>query len=176
MAAEADPQDEPAKKKKGLLIPLLLGVFLALSGGGAGFWAVTSGPLASLGNPSGEAAELDDDASEDAGDEPGEGPAPVAVAFVPLDTVTISLGGQSVLRHLIFSAQLEVDPIYLEEVETLKPRILDVLNSYLRIVGVDELSEPSSLVRMRSQMLHRIQIVSGEGRVRDLLITQFVVN
>ena len=59
---------------------------------------------------------------------------------------------------------------------TLSPRVLDVLNSYLRVVEIDELSEPTSLLRLRAQMLRRVQIVTGEGRVRDLLITQFVVN
>lgn len=172
MSADTNPQDGKAPKKKGMLVPLILGVFLAAVGGGAGFWAVTAGPLANLGAPSDEIA---DEASE-SDEEQGDTPRAVAVAFVPLDTVTISLGGESVHRHLIFSAELEVEPSHVSEVEMLKPRILDVLNSYLRIVGVDELSEPASLLRIRSQMLHRIQIVAGEGRVRDLLITQFVVN
>jgi flagellar FliL protein len=29
---------------------------------------------------------------------------------------------------------------------------------------------------MRAQLLRRIQIVTGEGRVRDLLVTEFVLN
>ena len=33
-----------------------------------------------------------------------------------------------------------------------------------------------ALIRLRAQMLRRIQVVSGEGRVRDLLITEFVLN
>ena len=69
-----------------------------------------------------------------------------------------------------------MDPAYADEVMTLSPRVLDVLNSYLRVVEIDELSEPTSLLRLRAQMLRRVQIVTGEGRVRDLLITQFVVN
>ena len=56
------------------------------------------------------------------------------------------------------------------------PRVLDVLNSYLRAVEVSDLEDPSALVRLRAQMLRRVQIVTGEGRVRDLLVTEFVLN
>jgi len=31
-------------------------------------------------------------------------------------------------------------------------------------------------VRIRAHLLRRIQIVTGEGRVRDLLVTEFVLN
>ncbi len=184
MSAEADPDEESAPKKKGMLVPLIVGLVLAIGGGGGGFWAVTAGPLASMfggAEAAGEdAAEGDDsygESSDYASDsEGGYGGGYVNVAFVPLDRVTISLAPESSASHLIFAAQLEVAPEYADEVTALTPRILDVLNSYLRVVGVDELSAPTSLARLRAQMLHRIQIVTGDGRVRDLLITEFVVN
>ena len=186
MSAEADPEEEAAPKKKGMLIPLVAGLVLALVGGGGGFWAVTSGPLASMfggGDAHADADHGDDSHDDHGGHDDGHGDdhgggygGRVDIAFVPLETVTITLGPGSSSRHLIFSAQLEVAPEYSEEVTALAPRILDVLNSYLRVVGIDELSSPTSLARLRAQMLHRIQIVTGDGRVRDLLITQFVVN
>lgn len=177
MSAEADPEDAPAPKKKGMLIPLVIGLVLAAAGGGGGFWAVTSGPLASLFAGSDADHADDSHAADDHGDGDHVMTAEfVPVAFVPLETVTISLGPDGGNRHLIFSAQLEVEPDEVGAVQALTPRVLDVLNSYLRIVGVEELSRPASLARLRAQMLHRIQIVAGEGRVRDLLITQFVVN
>ena len=58
----------------------------------------------------------------------------------------------------------------------LMPRVLDVLNTYLRAVEVRDLEEPAALARLRAQMLRRIQVVTGEGRVRDLLIAEFVLN
>lgn len=177
MSDEPDPEEESEPKKKGMLIPLIAGIVLAIVGGGGGFWAVTSGPLAAMfGNASEESAEDgNDEGSDDMPDEEAAGYAD-DVAYVPLNTVTIplALGGNA--RHLIFSAQLEVPPEFSEEVGLLTPRVLDVLNSYLRVVSIDELSNPTSLARLRAQMLHRIQIVTGEGRVRDLLITEFVVN
>lgn len=162
-----DNEIKEPKKKKGLLVPLLLGVILAAVGGSGGFWAVTQGPFAS--DP-----EVEEQAEED-----GEHESDMAatdVAFLELETLVISLGAEESNRNLIFSAALEVRPEHLEEVTQLTPRVLDVLNSYLRVIAISELSEPTSLARLRSQMLRRIQVVTGTGRVRDLLVTQFLVN
>ena len=63
-----------------------------------------------------------------------------------------------------------------EEVTLLLPRVLDVLNGYLRAVDVRELESPSALIKLRAQMLRRVQLVTGEGQVRDLLIMEFVLN
>ena len=46
----------------------------------------------------------------------------------------------------------------------------------VRAIDVAEIEDPGALVKMRAQMLRRVQIVSGEGRVRDLLVTEFVLN
>jgi flagellar FliL protein len=56
------------------------------------------------------------------------------------------------------------------------PRIQDVLNTYLRAVDVEDLEEPAALLRLRAQMLRRVQVVVGDGPVRDLLVTEFVLN
>ncbi len=166
-----DEETEEPKKKKGLLVPLLIGVILAAVGGGGGFWAVTQGPLS---------GGSDEEASEDVAGEYGEeedGYGSVGdVAFLELETLVVSLGAEESGRNLIFTAALEVEPSHLEEVTQLSPRVLDVLNSYLRVISVSELSDPTSLARMRAQMLRRIQVVTGTGRVRDLLVTQFLVN
>ena len=62
------------------------------------------------------------------------------------------------------------------DVEAIKPRIIDVLNGYLRAVRVSDLEDPTVLIKLRSQMLRRVQVVTGPGYVRDLLIMEFVLN
>jgi len=99
-----------------------------------------------------------------------------AIAFVPVDPLVISLGPGARAKHLRFTAQIEVASGHQAEVTLLMPRILDVLNSYLRAVSYRDLEDPAALVRLRAQMLRRVQIVCGEGRVRDLLVTEFVLN
>ena len=107
-------------------------------------------------------------------------PAPVAMSaeikFVPIDKLVISLGPDARSSHLQFGAELEVVPEYSEEVMNLMPRVLDVLNTYLRAVDERDLESPSAMIRLRAQMLRRVQIVTGEGRVKDILITEFVLN
>lgn len=160
---DASVEEEPPKKSK---MPLILGIVLALVGGGGGFFAVSSGMLGGS----------DDSAHSDAAHEEVEAEELPEIAFVPLDPMIVSLPVGGASSHLRFSAQLEVSPTYAEEVEALKPRVVDVLNGYLRAVEVSELSDPSVLVKLRGQMLRRVQIVVGEGRVRDLLIMEFVLN
>ncbi len=98
------------------------------------------------------------------------------ITFIAVDPIAISLGPNASARHLRFASTLEVDGIHADDVRRLLPRIVDVLNSYLRAVEVSHLEDPSALVRLKAQMLRRVQIVTGEGRVRDLLISEFVLN
>ena len=98
------------------------------------------------------------------------------IAFVAITPVVVTLGAEADSRHLKFTAQLEVAKPYAAEVTLLMPRILDVLNSYLRAISMAEIEDPSAMARLRAQMLRRVQIVTGEGRVRDLLITEFVLD
>jgi len=159
-AAAADAAATPKKSgKKGLLFGALAAVAL----GGGGFYAIYSGLTDKLlggGNESHASVEAT------LGD----------IAFVPMEPIMISLPPGSSSKFLRFTGQLEVEPDRAEEVSQVMPRILDVLNTYLRAVEVRDLEQPSSAARLRAQMLRRVQVVTGEGRVRDLLVTEFVMN
>ena len=165
--AEAEPA--PRKGKLGLI----LGLVGALALGGGGFYAIYAGLL----DPS---ALLAGGGSGSGHGSNGHGGAEVAalgeVAFVAMDPIMISLPPGSSARHLRFSGQLEVAPENAAAVAALMPRVLDVLNTYLRAVQARDIEDPAALARLRAQMLRRIQVVTGEGRVRDLLITEFVLN
>lgn len=164
MTADADVAEAGTKKKSKL--PLLLGLVLALVGGGGGFFAVQSGLLdMSAGAEESAVAAEEYDASPE-----------LTVSFVAIDPLVISLPGTGGRDHLRFAAQLEVPPAYAAEVEAIKPRIVDVLNGYLRAVDLAELEDPAALVRLRAQMLRRVQVVAGAGRVSGLLIMEFVLS
>ncbi len=144
---------------------LALGLVAGLALGGGGFYAVWSGgvdPAALVGGSGG-----------------GRGAGPAAaggVAFVAMEPIMISLPPGASARRLRFIGQLEVDPALAAEVAGLSPRILDTLGTYLRAVEVRDLENPAAIQRLRAQMLRRVQVVAGEGRVRDLLITEFILN
>ncbi len=56
------------------------------------------------------------------------------------------------------------------------PRVVDVLNGYLRALEIQDIESAAALTRLRAQMLRRVQIVAGPGRINDLLIMEFVLN
>lgn len=162
--AEAGP---PAKSgKKGMMI----GGVLALVLGGGAFYATWSGLLFGSGDPAVEEAA---DTSGAAGLSGNSGQ---NITFVPLDPLVISLAPGANARHLRFSAELEVPRGARSDVERLKPRVVDVINSYLRAVDPVELSEPGALIRLRAQLLRRIELVVGPEQVEDLLIMEFVLD
>ena len=154
--------EEPAVPKKKSKLPVIIGICLALVGGAGGFFIFSRGATGS-----GESARIGLDV-------PSVEALP-AIAYVPLDPIVISLAETSDVQHLRFRAEIEVNAAYKADVETLRPRIVDVLNTYLRSIEVSELRGSISLLKIRGHMLQRIQIVVGQGRVRDLLIMEFVL-
>lgn len=154
----------PPPKSKSKL-PMLIGGLLAILLGGAGFYAVYSGLV--LGH--GEAAQTTAHETVVPADFP-------PVAFVTIQPIMVSVSRTDPERFLRFEGNLEVDPAHAAEVELLMPRIMDVMNSYLRAVELQDLRDPAALLRLRAQMLRRVQVVTGEGRVRDLLVTTFLLS
>lgn len=153
---ETEAQNSGGSRTKGLLVAAI-GALLA---GGAGFGVTYLGLVDGLFGGHGTTE------AEDAH----------AFAFVPLDPLMMSLGPQAQARTLKFTAELEVEPGAEKAVLELRPRILDVLNGYLRAVDESELEDPAYLYILRAQMLQRIQVVVGDGKVRDLLILEFILN
>lgn len=156
-AAPAEPE-APAKRSK---LPVVIGVVLMAVLGGGGFFAVRSGLLFATGPEEGPEAEAAETLPE--------------IAFVALDPIVVSIEGTG-SRHLKFTAQLEVPLDKEAQVAALRPRVLDVLNTYLRAVEPGDLTDRLALPRLQAQMLRRVRIVTGETWVNDLLITEFVLN
>lgn len=161
-----NPEAPDASASRGSKKPLLIGLALALLGAGGGFFATQSGVLGF----GGSAQFRVDDAAITPND---AGP---AFAFVAIEPLIISLPGTNGREHLRFAAQLEVDPGAVAAVEAIKPRIVDILNGYLRAVRIEELEDPTALLRLRAQMLRRIHVVAGPEQVKDLLIMEFVLS
>jgi flagellar FliL protein len=162
MTDAAVPEGSPSpKSSKG---PLIIGLVLALLGGAGGFYATHQGLILTPESPKKDlVTEETDDKFND-------------LAFIPLEPLMISMPRSSQYKHLRFRGELEVLAKHKTEVEHITPRIIDVLNGYLRALEVSDIEEAASLTRLRSQMLRRIQIVAGPGRVNDLLIMEFVLN
>lgn len=156
----ADALDPPAKTGKG---PLIAALVLAMAGAGGGYYAVQAG-LLPFGGAEPEQTET-------------KAPSPAKdIEFVPIPPMVVSFTDRGRQMHLRFGAELEVGKSAKGDVELLLPRVVDVLNGYLRALEVADLQDPLALTRLRAQMLRRIQIVTGRDMVRDLLIMEFVLN
>ncbi|MFA3919240.1 flagellar basal body-associated FliL family protein [Ruegeria hyattellae] len=163
----AEDTEEPTKPGK---MGLVMAVLLAVVGAGTGFFLASSGKVPLLGGKKTEQAHVE------AAGHVSKSYADVKVVFVDLPPVLISLESKRGTRHLRFHAQVEVETKYQTDVEAIIPRIVNVMNSYLRALSLAELQDPLALPRLRAQLLRRLSIVSGEGRVRDLLVMEFILN
>jgi len=161
--AETGEQTETNKKKsRRSRLPLILGLFLAGLGGAGGFVAVRAGmvPFVSAETPVAEGGPARH--VVDFGD----------LVFVPVEPLVVSYAEAGQSRHLRFRAELEVPAKQAAEVT----RVVDVLNTYLRALRLSDLEESGAILRLRGQMLRRVQAVVGEGRVNDLLVMEFVLD
>jgi flagellar FliL protein len=160
--ATSTPDTDTAGKGK---MPLIIGLVLALAGGGGGFFAVWTGTILGGADTGANTASDEKVVKDPFGD----------IAFVEVEPMTISISSPSAQRLLRFRVQLEVPKDYRDDVTKLLPRVVDVLNSYLRALELDDLEDQAALTRLRAQMLRRIQVVTGDGRVNDVLIMEFVL-
>jgi flagellar FliL protein len=146
-----------------LLVGLVLGSIAA--GGAAGALGLLA-PIHDL--VSGRAAEAPP-------------PAPV---FYALPEFGVAIGGltedqtssgPAFGRHLRAVVQLEVEAARLPDVETVQPRIVDALLTFLQALDERDVGSARSLDRLKAQMLHRVRQVTGDDAVRSVLITEFAV-
>lgn len=159
MASATDLDDIPQEKsRRWLLIP---GLLLAALGAAGGFWGMSQ-----LGGAAGITSEsaLAPQSIE------------AAPAWVEIEPVVITLPRASGRQFLRFAATLEVAPGAETAVSALMPRIVDVMNGYLRAVEPADFENRMILADLRAQLLRRIQVVTGAEQVRDLLVIEFVLN
>jgi flagellar FliL protein len=161
MAEPEDVEEKKATGKRGRGLLLAIPA-LAIGLAAGGFYATWSGlidPRPAQQTPDEEAYTLSSERPE----------------FVELDPLQVSVGGEGSIQQLRFRAYLQIGEEGSEAVEALRPRILDIFATYLRALPVETLQDPTALIRIRAQLLRRVQLLTGDGAVDDLLIIDFVV-
>lgn len=154
------PPLSPAKEGgKGILKPLLGGFAGAILLGGASFYIAFSGLTPTLGSFFQKTPETGG-----------------ALAFVPIEVITISLPPQSGARLVRISGQIEVAPESHNAMMQMQPRFVDVILTYLHAVEIADLRQPAALIHLRAQLLRRLQVVAGGEHIRDFLITEFLLD
>ncbi|MBI1366981.1 MAG: hypothetical protein GC153_13620 [Alphaproteobacteria bacterium] len=100
---------------------------------------------------------------------------PDDVAYVNLDPLIVTLGASARSKYLKITISLETTTTSEKTLNEVIPRIRDTLNSYLRAVDENDLSQPAAMARLRSQMLRRLRLVAPNAAISDVLITDFVL-
>ena len=151
-------------RKNGGKVIILMAIVLSVILGGVAYYLVSSNRIPFLNSAVSDAPYTTPTA--DSG----------AIAFVPLDPIMITFETGRDRVHLRFRTQLEVPKSATSNVEALVPRVVDVFNTFLRALSLDELQAPAALTKLRAQMLRRARLVLGDDQINDVLIMEFVLD
>ena len=164
-AAVAEPKQGFVKKLLGnrkLLIIAAAGLVVLLAGGGAGLYFFVFG------------ARSGDKVAANAAPVPVT-PPEVAYADVPDIIVNIQSADGSP-AYLKLSTSLELNTA--EEkagMTVLMPRIVDQFQGYLRELRIDDLKGSAGVLRLKEELLRRINVAAAPYHVRDVLLKEMIV-
>ena len=166
-AAAADaPKQGFVKKLLGNKLILFggAGVILLLALGGGAYWFFFAGSSA-------KPTELAAGAPE---------PLPVTppnITFYDMPDILVNIqGADSTPAYLKLSVSLELDsPEEKAGITALTPRIVDQFQGYLRELRMDDLKGSAGVVRLKEELLRRINASAAPYRVRDVLLKQMLV-
>jgi flagellar FliL protein len=170
----ASPEDggEKSAKKASSKKPLLFGLIGALILGGATAYTTMSG-LVEIPFIGGGKEDHDEHESKDAHApiyEEGE------FTYVPIDDLYVAILKDGQHKQLRLSLNIETSEKHAKDVQNAMPRIRDMLNTYLRAIEEEDLTDPSALERLRAQILKRLHLVMPPDAVNDLLVTDFIIS
>ncbi|MEM9783551.1 MAG: flagellar basal body-associated FliL family protein [Pseudomonadota bacterium] len=166
--AEREPEagEKGAPRKRGLL-PMLIGVVAAAGAGGGAYIAVGQGllppPVATV------TAIIQGP------------PAPpwagwTAPNYVEIPPILVSLGAEAEAKRLRLRLMLEVAEGAADIVAEAEPRIVATLVRLLRAVDERDFEQPALMLRLQSQMLRRVHLVTPPDTVDAILIQEFLID
>ncbi len=157
-------QGVPEKKSKKSVVILLAAIVVSAALGVGSYLLVKKSDISLAGKDASAPANENADASSDAPE------------FLPLDPVFVTLARTDPPRSLRFEATLELYRGAATDVGQQMPRLIDLTNTYLRATEFADLREPAALMSIRAQLLRRYETVVGEDKIRNLLVTKFLIN
>jgi flagellar protein FliL len=102
---------------------------------------------------------------------------PPSVAFNDVDDLLVNIQSpDSTPAYLKLSVSLELDnDLEKTGVTALMPRIKDQFQAYLRELRVDDLKGSAGVLRMKEELLRRVNVAAAPYKVRDVLLKQMIV-
>lgn len=162
MESATEASEEPVKTSgKRKLLLLAIPLLLLLVGGGLSFAGFLPNPLAKE-KPADPAAEA----------ERSETPVYVDVPELVANLNT----GTKKAGYVKMTVRIEVlGSSDAEKVRAQMPRVLDVIQTYLREMRPDELRGSAGVYRLREELLVRANAAVAPARVHDILFTQMLI-
>ncbi|MDO5704160.1 MAG: flagellar basal body-associated FliL family protein [Paracoccus sp. (in: a-proteobacteria)] len=154
--ATAETSETPAKKK-GMLLPLVLVAVLGVGGFASTFLGVWS--------PSALFAP---------GEEKPQTEAAPQLVFIDVPRIRLSLAAEPP-RVLTLAAKIEAAPADRAQIEHLMPRVSDAFNTFLSDIDPKAFNKRGVLEIVRAELMTRSRYVLGDTAVKDVLITEFML-
>ena len=155
------PGASPGKRRRGPLIILIAAPLLLAAGGGAAIYLVPG-----VGNV---AKSLFSPAAP-----PPDANHPNFVTL-PEMTITLPNGGRPRQLKITIAMELAKIPDNGKPEDITTPRLYDQLITYLRTLRDADVDGGIAIDRLRGDLYRRLVLLLGDGVVRDVLITSFVV-
>ncbi|HXJ01031.1 MAG TPA: flagellar basal body-associated FliL family protein [Micropepsaceae bacterium] len=144
----------------------IAGLLVVLGGGGAAFYFFGM----SSGKPSAEAA------AESVKTETDKLPAAQAAFFDIPDIIVNIQTADTTPAYLKLSVSLELEkPEAKAAIEPVLPRITDQFQTYLRELRVEDIRGSAGVMRLKEELLRRVNLAVAPTPVRDVLLKEMIV-
>ena len=154
------------KLPRKLQIVAVAGLLVVLGGGGAAFYF--------FGMSSGKSAE--EAAAESVKTESDKLPAEKAAFFDIPDIIVNIQTPDSTPAYLKLSVALELEKIEAKAtIEPVLPRIVDQFQTYLRELRVEDIRGSAGVMRLKEELLRRVNLAVAPTPVRDVLLKEMIV-
>ncbi|HEY5237147.1 MAG TPA: flagellar basal body-associated FliL family protein [Rhizomicrobium sp.] len=160
---EATAEEAAPKKRFGMKFMLIAGggLLLVLAGAGAGayFFLFSKPKTAEMAQAS--AIPL----------------VPPTVAYMDMSNIIVNIQtADGTPAYLKLSVSLELNtPEEKAGLQVLMPRVVDQFQGYLRELRVDDLRGSAGVMRLKEELLRRINVAAAPYRVRDVLLKEMIV-
>ena len=163
---EGAEDDAPKKQKtsgKKLVLFVVLPLLLVLAGGGAAAYFFLF---------AGEAEQAEGGDGKAGGKQKSK---EVVFYDLPEMLVNLNTGGKQ-NNYLKIRVSLELDdPAAVPVLETVLPRVIDNFQIYLRELRLEDLNGSAGLMRLKEELLIRVNTAAGDIHINDVLFREMLV-
>lgn len=161
---EAQPQRSGPSGSKKLILFVVLPILLVIGGGAGAYFSGAADPLLSLFS-----------SSEEEKEEEKKPLGPAVFYDLPEMLVNLNTAGRK-QSFLKIRVSLELaDPLDVQRVEQMMPRIIDNFQVYLRELRIEDLQGASGIYRLREELLTRVAAAVKPAKVNDVLFKEMLV-